>query len=130
MANGFQNKLCARRRIELLKKFHVAMYSVLLLLFCRALSQAQQNLASTRTSSTKASSQVVSSVSGAGAKDYVPFWLSGTSLGNSPIFQSPAGEIGIGTTAPAAALDVNGTVDAATSFNLGGSPFAFGTLSK
>ena len=129
MANGFQNKLCARRRIEL-KKCHVAMYSVLLLQFCRALSQAQQNLASTRTSSTKASSQVVSSVSGTGAKDYVPFWLSGTSQGNSPIFHRPAGEIGIGTTAPAAALDVNGTVDAASRFNLGGSPFAFGTLSK
>jgi len=129
MANGFQNKLCARRRIEL-KKCHVAIYSVLLLLFCRALSQAQQNLASTRTSSTKASSQVVSSVSGTGAKDYVPFWLSETSQGNSPIFHRPAGEIGIGTTAPAAALDVNGTVDAATRFNLGGSPFAFGTLSK
>jgi hypothetical protein len=31
MANGFQNKLCARRRIEM-KKFLVAMYSVLLLL--------------------------------------------------------------------------------------------------
>ena len=44
MANGFQNKLCARRRIEM-KKFLVAMYSVLLLLFCRALSQAQQSLA-------------------------------------------------------------------------------------
>jgi hypothetical protein len=43
--------------------------------------------------------------------------------------QSPAGEIGIGATAPAAALDVKGTVDAATRFNLG-SPFAFDTLSK
>jgi hypothetical protein len=129
MANGFQNKLCAGRRIEM-KKFHVVMYSVPLLLFCSALSQAQQSLASTRTSTSNASSQVVSSVRGTGAKDYVPFWLSGTSQGNSHILQSPPEEIGIGTTAPAAALDVKGTVDAATRFNLGGSPFTFGTLSK
>ncbi len=37
-----------------------------------------------------------------------------------------AGNVGIGTTTPAAMLDVNGAVNAATSFNLGGSLFASG----
>jgi len=112
-----------------MKKVHVVVYSALLLLFGSALSQAQQSLASTRDSDSNAGSQAISNVSGTGTKDYVPLWLSGSKLGNSNIFQSPAG-IGIGTTAPAAALDVSGAVNAATSFNLRGSPFAFGTLSK
>src|SRR5580700_5525380 len=112
-----------------MKKFHVVMYSALLLLFCRALCQAQQSLTSTRNSTSTAGGQVVSNVSGTGATDYVPLWLSATKLGNSRIFQSSVG-VGIGTTSPAATLDVDGAVNAATSFNLGGTPFAFGTLSK
>ena len=112
-----------------MKKFHVVMYSALLLLFCRALGQAQQSLTSTRNSTSTAGGQVVSNVSGTGATDYVPLWLSATKLGNSRIFQSSVG-VGIGTTSPAATLDVDGAVNAATSFNLGGTPFAFGTLSK
>jgi trimeric autotransporter adhesin len=110
-----------------MKKVHVVVYSALLLLFSSALSQAQQSLASTRNGDSKAGSQAVSNVSGTGTKDYVPLWLSGSSQGNSNIFQSSGGELGIGTTVPAATLDVNGVVNAATSFNLGGSLFAFGT---
>ncbi|HXZ42815.1 MAG TPA: tail fiber domain-containing protein, partial [Terriglobales bacterium] len=35
--------------------------------------------------------------------------------------------VGIGTTAPAFTLDVNGVVNSATSFNLGGTPFVYGS---
>jgi hypothetical protein len=112
-----------------MKKVHVVMYSALLLLFCCAWSQAQQSLASTRNNDSNADSQVVKNVTGKGTTDYVPLWLSATKLGNSNIFQSPAG-IGIGTTAPAATLDVDGTVNAATSFNLGGTPFAYGSATS
>jgi hypothetical protein len=50
-------------------------------------------------------------ISGSGTTDYVPLWLSKSKLGSSKIFQSASGDLGVGTTSPAANLDVNGTSD-------------------
>jgi trimeric autotransporter adhesin len=110
-----------------MKKVHVVMGSVLLLVLGSACSQAQQSLASTRNSDSKADSQSVNeAITGTGKTNYVPLWLSGTKLGDSRIFQL-SGEIGIGTTVPAATLDVNGKVNAASGYNLGGISFASGS---
>jgi hypothetical protein len=68
-------------------------------------------------------------LSGAGKKDHVPLWLSTSKLGNSVLFQSTAGNVGVGTTTPTATLDVKGTVNATTSYNLGRKAFAFGSYS-
>ena len=65
-------------------------------------------------------------LTGGGQKNYVALWLSKSGLGDSIIYQQ-AGNLGIGTTAPKAKLDVSGAVNVSTSFNLGGSPFAFGS---
>lgn len=113
-----------------MKKVHARMYSALLLLLCNALSQAQQSSASAGNNDSNRGNQAVQNLTGKGTTDYVPLWLSGTKLGNSNIFQSSAGEIGIGTTTPANALDVNGAINAATGFNLGGTPFAFGSATS
>src|ERR1017187_350580 len=112
-----------------MKKIYGAVFSLLLLLPGSSIAQAPQSAASTD-NSRSASEGVIAAVSGTGKKNYVPLWLTSTSLGNSKIFQAPSGEIGIGTSAPGALLDVNGAVNAATGFNLGGSAFAFGTLSN
>ena len=69
-------------------------------------------------------------ITGGGKKDYVPLWLSSSKLGNSKLFQSTTGNIGIGTTTPGATLDVDGTINAASGFNLGGQPFAFGSYAN
>jgi hypothetical protein len=75
-------------------------------------------------------SNAAPTIGGGGTKGYVPLWLKpGKGLGNSTLFQT-AGEIGIGTTTPSATLDVNGAVNAATSYNLGGTAFAFGSYAK
>src|SRR5579872_3493432 len=66
-------------------------------------------------------------VTGSGQKNYVPLWLSKSGLGDSVIYQL-TGNVGIGTTSPKAKLDVSGAVNVSTSFNLGGSPFAFGIV--
>jgi hypothetical protein len=111
-----------------MKRIHVGMSSALLLLIWSARVQGQQGAA--RDGDSNKASQALTAVSGSGKKHYIPRWLSGTTLGDSKIFQSPSGGIGIGTTAPVAALDVNGAVNATTGFLLGGSAFAFGTLSN
>jgi hypothetical protein len=75
-------------------------------------------LASAQTSAENASStqaQVAGSavqpaISGSGTKDYIPLWTSSSKLGNSKLYQT-GGDVGVGTTAPAWALDVNGFVN-------------------
>jgi hypothetical protein len=50
-------------------------------------------------------------VGGSGTTNFIPRWTSSTNLGNSVIFQSSAGNIGINNSSPAAKLDVTGTSD-------------------
>lgn len=110
-----------------MKKLHVAVYAALLLSCC--LWSEAQGPVSSRNGESHRDSQVVQNQSGRGTTDYVPLWLSTTKLGNSNIFQSSTG-IGIGTTSPAAALDVNGEINAASGFSLGGTPFAYGSAAN
>ena len=50
-------------------------------------------------------------ITGSGTADYVPKFTGTTTIGNSKIFQTVGGDIGIGTTTPTAELDVKGTGD-------------------
>jgi hypothetical protein len=50
-------------------------------------------------------------VSGSGTPNHITKWITRTKLGNSHVFENSAGEVGIGTTAPAANLDLNGKGD-------------------
>jgi len=63
-------------------------------LFCSVSAIAQQNPAV--------------NVTGSGTTDFIPRWTSAHVLGNSNIFESAAGNVGIGTNAPSAKLDLNG----------------------
>ncbi len=65
-----------------------------------------------------------------GTTDYIPLWLSATKMASSKMFQSTAGNIGVGTTTPAATLDVKGAINAAASYNLGGTAFAYGSFAN
>ena len=50
-------------------------------------------------------------ITGSGTADFVPVFTGITTIGNSKIFEAASGNIGIGTTTPAAKLDVSGTGD-------------------
>ncbi len=49
------------------------------------------------------------SITGGGTTYFMPVFMGGTTIGNSSIYNTPGGQIGIGTTVPAATLHVNGT---------------------
>ncbi|HXM22211.1 MAG TPA: hypothetical protein VN948_13215 [Terriglobales bacterium] len=50
-------------------------------------------------------------VTGSGTKNFIPRWTSASQIGDSNIFESGSGEVGIATSTPAARLDVNGATD-------------------
>jgi hypothetical protein len=105
--------------------------SVFILLLCGIAVQGQDAQVAVKSDASEAGKRpAIEALSGTGKKDYIAMWLSSSALGDSKIFQSSTGEVGIGTTAPGATLDVKGTVNAANGFDLGGAPFAFGTLSN
>jgi hypothetical protein len=57
-------------------------------------------------------------IMGSGTADYVPMFTGTTTVGNSHIFQTVGGNVGIGTTGPAAKLDVKGTEDVRNTLTL------------
>src|ERR1700745_2476717 len=61
-------------------------------------------------------------VSGGGTTNFIPKWTASTTLGNSILFQT-AGKVGIGTTTPAATLDVKG-LNGSVTINGGNAPMA------
>jgi len=75
----------------------------------------------------------VADLTGSGTTDFVPLWTSSSGLGNSALFQTgsgPAAKVGIRTTAPATALDVNGTVTIRGSLTLPASGTATASTGK
>jgi hypothetical protein len=57
---------------------------------------------------TGASGSPAGNVTGSGTKNFIPRWNSTSQIGNSNIFESTLGQVGIATTTPTAKLDVNG----------------------
>ena len=61
-------------------------------------------------------------VSGSGTANFVPLWTAPKALGNSVIFQSTIGDVGVGTTTPGSKLDVVGNINLSGSLSFQGSP--------
>jgi len=69
-------------------------------------ASAQSNPAAAGKAPNTDKSAVSASVSGSGTTNYIPLWTSSSNLGNSIVYQSTAGYLGIGTTSPVATLDI------------------------
>jgi hypothetical protein len=63
------------------------------------------------TANSKAPAVPPGTITGSGTADFVPIFTGTTTIGNSKVFQTVGGDIGIGTTTPVATLDVKGTGD-------------------
>jgi trimeric autotransporter adhesin len=60
-------------------------------------------------------------IGGDGTKNYIPIWATPNYLLSSAIYQDANKNIGVGTTTPAASLDVNGATNTALTYEIGGS---------
>ena len=65
--------------------------------------------------------QTKPTVHGSGTVNTLPLFTASSIIGNSVVTQS-GGNVGIGTSAPVASLDVNGMVNSATGFSIGATP--------
>jgi len=54
---------------------------------------------------------VLPPITGTGTANHITKWITTTKIGNSGIFETAAANVGIGTTTPAAKLDLSGTGD-------------------
>jgi trimeric autotransporter adhesin len=69
-------------------------------------------------------------LTGTGTVNSLPLFNGTTSVTSSNVFQSASDtNVGIGTATPQVALDVNGAINSTAGFNIGETPFAFGSSS-
>lgn len=59
-------------------------------------------------------------IGGDGVKNYIAYWATPNYLLSSVIYQTSGGNVGVGTTTPAAKLDVNGGVNTSANYQIGG----------
>ena len=85
--------------------------------------------------SPQATNKAVKTAPPYGTANFVPLWTNVNIIQNSTLFQSGAGNVGIGTTSPVARLDVNGAGNFSglvnsSGYDVGGALFAFGSFAN
>ncbi len=97
--------------------------SVVTILACVPIAIAQQPANSPSSNSRQSDSPASVPgpiIGGDGTTNYIPIWAKPNYLLSSIIYQSNAGNVGAGTTTPEAKIDVNGSANVATMYQIGG----------
>ena len=103
-----------------MKQASIAMYAVLIILFCSMAGNAQQP--NTTAAKEGAEAPPPATVTGSGTTNYIPLWTGSSTVGNSKLYQT-SGRIGVGMTAPSVALDVNGRINVSKAYRIQGSDY-------
>jgi hypothetical protein len=59
-------------------------------------------------------------IGGMGTTNYIPIWADSVFIVNSTLYQNSSGMVGVGTTNPAAKLDVSGSMNVSQTYQIGG----------
>lgn len=87
-----------------------------LLALCSAGALAQEEAV---TKNQKETAPPPATVTGSGTANYIPIWTGSSVIGNSKVYQT-GGRVGVGTTAPTVALDVNGRINVSKAYRISG----------
>lgn len=101
--------------------YRICISSVLVILVFVSASIAQQAASNSSVNPQQglASTSPGSVIGGDGMTNYIPIWARPNYLLSSVIYQSSAGNVGVGTTTPGAKIDVNGSANVAATYQIG-----------
>jgi hypothetical protein len=103
-----------------MRRISIAIALTILLL--ASLATAQQTTGNPSANSDRSGSPTAPPgpiIGGMGTTNYIPIWASSSFLVDSVIYQT-GGNVGVGTTTPAAKLDVNGYINSLFGYDIGG----------
>ena len=103
-----------------MRRISITLAIALSILLPIPICSAQQTALYQRPNSQRDVSPMGPIIGGDGIKNYIPIWSTPNYLQSSAIYQDANKNVGVGTTTPAAKLDVNGDINVATTYEIGG----------
>jgi hypothetical protein len=105
-----------------MRRISIALALTIFLLASLVAAQQTNNNASANTERSSSPTPPPGPVlGGMGTANYIALWATPNFLIDSVMYQNSSGDVGVGTTSPVATLDVNGSINASASYQIGGS---------
>lgn len=99
---------------------HIRFAPIVTILALCSLTTAQQRNSASTESATSHIPPPGPIIGGMGTANYIPVWADSVFIVNSTLYQNSSGMVGVGTTNPAAKLDVSGSMNVSQTYQIDG----------